>query len=194
MIWLRQRITEYIWFGIRPHPNSSLCSELQIYSKRYTQSWRKDMPLQIKEIPMKTPVPISDTITILKSLKSFMNYDDTMLPSNLSTQKIVSALKFISPQIIIIHGSYASKIRYSMREYQDFDIIIASIKIPFWTKSVLHKETQDRLSQLSKLIKFDVSLVTPHGLLAHIYGKTSLGQSILQGFTILYPGERNEFE
>lgn len=32
---MRQRITEYIWFGLRHHPNSSLRSELQIHSSRY---------------------------------------------------------------------------------------------------------------------------------------------------------------
>lgn len=154
--------------------------------------WRKGMTAQIEEILKNTPVTSSDIVDILKSLKSFVNYDETMLPPNLSTQKIVSALGFISPQIILIHGSYVSKVRYSMKEYQDFDIIVASIKTPFWIKENLYKEIQDRVSQLSTQIKFDVSLVTPCGLLAHIYGKTSLGQSILQGFTILYPGERNE--
>jgi len=34
---LEHRLTEYIWFGLRPHPNSSLRSELPIYSKRYVQ-------------------------------------------------------------------------------------------------------------------------------------------------------------
>lgn len=152
------------------------------------------MTAQVKEVLMKTPITTLDTIDILKSLKSFIDYDETTLPPKLSPQKIVFALRFISPQIILVHGSYVSKVRYSTKENQDFDIIIVSIKIPFWSNEILYKEIRDRLSQLSKLIKFDISLVTPRGLFAHIYGKTSLGQSILQGFTILYPGERNEPE
>lgn len=109
-----------------------------------------------------------------------------MLSPEISIQDIISTSKFLSPQMVLIHGSYVTKVRYSPSGDRDFDMIIVSTKIPFWTKESLYKEIQDRFLQLSKSIKFDISLVTLHGLLAHIHGKTSLGQSILQGFSILY--------
>lgn len=127
-------------------------------------------------------------VSVLKSLKSFYKFENTMLPPEISIQDIISASRFISPQMILIHGSYATKVRYSPNEDQDFDMIIVSIKIPFWSKEDLYKDIRDRFQQLSKSIKFDISLVTLRGLLAHIHEKTSLGQSILQGFTILCGG------
>jgi hypothetical protein len=139
-------------------------------------------------------ITTGNMVNFLKSHQSFIKYHNTMLPKELSVQKIVSALSFISPQIIILHGSFVSKVRYSAKEKQDLDIIVVSIKIPFWLKEILYQEIKNKLFQLSTSVKFDVSLVTPRGLFAHITGKTSLGQSILQGFTILYPGEKYERE
>jgi len=147
-----------------------------------------------EDIPRGLLITTSGLVNFLKSLKSFYEFEELMLPSEISIPKLYTTLKFISPQIILAHGSYITKVRYSPEGSPDLDITIVSIKIPFWSKEVLYKEIQDKLSQLSKSIKFDVSLVTPRGLLAHIYGKTSLGQSILQGFTILYFGEGNGHE
>lgn len=139
-------------------------------------------------VQMDMLVSTSNTVNFLKSLKSFYKFEETTLPPEISMQDIVSALRFLSPQIILIHGSYATKVRYSTNAHRDFDMIIVSIKIPFWLKEDLYKDIRDRLSRLTKSIKFDISLVTLRGLLAHIHEKTSLGQSILQGFTIMYEG------
>lgn len=140
------------------------------------------------DVQMNMPITTSNIVNFLKSLKSFYKFEETMLPPEISMQDIVSVSRFISPQIILIHGSYATKVRYSTNGDRDFDMIIVSIKIPFWSKEDLYKEIRDRLSRLSKSIKLDVSLVTSRGLLAHIHEKTSLGQSILQGFSIMYVG------
>lgn len=136
---------------------------------------------------MDRPITISIIVNILKSLKSFYKFEDNMLPPEIPIQDIIAASTFISPQIILIHGSYVTKVRYSHDGNQDFDLIVASIKNSFWSKDYLYNEIRSRFQQFSP-IKLDISLSSPYGLLAHIYEKTSLGQSLLQGFTILYSG------
>jgi hypothetical protein len=133
-------------------------------------------------------ITIPDILTILKSSKSFYIFDNNMVPCEISIRDLIDVSRFISPQIILIHGSYVTKVRYSPEGDPDFDLIIASSKISFWSMRHLYKEVLYRFQKLSPTIKFDISLASPYDVLNHVYNKTSLGQSITQGFTILYPG------
>jgi predicted nucleotidyltransferase len=125
-------------------------------------------------------------LDFLLCMKSYEKFKKEMLPPEISSRSIISALEFISPELILVHGSYVTKIRHSIGGEKDIDLVIVSIKIPFWSIDDLHKEITQRLEPISKSAKFDISLTTPTGLMAHINGKTALGLSLLQGFTVLY--------
>jgi len=128
----------------------------------------------------------SKTVDFLTSLKSCLGFKREMLPPTIAPENLISALQFISPQLILIHGSCITKIRYSPEGSKDIDLVVVSIKAAFWPIGDLCKEIRRRLSRISRSIKFDISLTTPSRLIAHINGRTSLGQSLLQGFIILY--------
>ncbi len=130
----------------------------------------------------------NNIINYLKSLKSHESFTNSMLPQDTSTNEIVEAIRFLSPELIIIHGSFVSNIRFSENTEKDLDLIVISYKVPFWNKEYLYKKTKEKLLNASKF-KFDTSLETPSGLYRHIENNTSLGDSILRGFTIMYNGD-----
>lgn len=127
----------------------------------------------------------SRMISFLKSMKSYRKFNPDMLPPDISKQDIIYLFKFISPQIVLIHGSSVTNTRYSPDGSGDIDIIVASIKCAFWPLEELYNEIKYRLNQKFRII-IDVCLVTPNGLFAHIKNTTSIGQSLKHGFTILY--------
>ena len=114
-----------------------------------------------------------------------------MLPNEIRQSEINSALKFISPQIILIHGSQVSKIRHSSNEVSDLDLIIITWKYSFWPLDYLCNIVRNRLQHITQKIEFDISIESPFGLISHVFQYTSLGKSIFQGFSILYPGDSN---
>jgi len=140
------------------------------------------------QIFMNDMTTITDILNVLVSFESFYSFDDDMVSSDISIKEVIAISSFISPQIILIHGSYVTKVRYSPEDDPDFDLIIASFKIPFWSKRHLYDEIRDRFQKVCPTTRFDISLTSPYDLLNHVYNKTSLGQSIIQGFTIMYPG------
>ena len=105
---------------------------------RYTRVVRdheKDMTKQInimnevgEDIPRGLLITTSGLVNFLKSLKSFYEFDELMLPSEISITKLYTTLKFISPQIILAHGSYITKVRYLPEGSPDLDITIVSIR------------------------------------------------------------------
>jgi hypothetical protein len=125
-------------------------------------------------------------VSFLMALRSYRKFKKEMLPPEISHENVISALEFISPQLILIHGSYVAKTRYSPRDKGDLDLVVISIKTAFWPVVVLRDEIVRKLKRVSKSIEFDISLTTPRGLLAHLKERTALGQSLLQGFTILH--------
>ena len=127
-----------------------------------------------------------DVVSFLTTLRSYRKFKKGMLPPEISRENVTSALGFISPQLILIHGSYVMKTRYSPRDKGDLDLVVISIKTAFWSVVDLRDEIVRKLKQISKSIDFDISLTTLRGLLAHLKERTALGQSLLQGFTILY--------
>jgi len=128
---------------------------------------------------------ILSVISFLKSMQSYKKFDTGMLPLDISKQDIISSFKFISPQIILVHGSSVTNTRYSPDDSGDIDIIVASTKCAFWPLEKLYDEIKYRLNQKLRIL-VDVCLVTPNGLFAHIKNTTSIGQSLKHGFTILY--------
>ena len=129
----------------------------------------------------------SRVLDILAAQKSFYEFNSNMLPKGVLIKDIFSISAFLSPQIIIEHGSYVTKVRYSPSGNSDLDIIISSFKKSFWPTDYLYETIKYKFLQYRPDIKFDVTLVSPTELIFNIQEETSLGKSLIQGFTILYP-------
>jgi hypothetical protein len=126
-------------------------------------------------------------LTLLRSLKSFKEYESHMLPCGVSINDILSLSSFLSPQIIIEHGSNVTNIRYSPDGDRDIDIIIASFKKSFWPTDYLYEHVKNNFRKNMPDSRFDLTLVSPRELIFNVQQETSLGESLRQGFTILYP-------
>ncbi|MGD0953280.1 MAG: hypothetical protein ABR985_12960 [Methanotrichaceae archaeon] len=114
-----------------------------------------------------------------------------MLPCGVSIKDILSLSSFLSPQLIIEHGSNVTNIRYSPDGCRDIDIIIASVKKSFWPTDYLYEHVKNNFRKDMPDLKFDLTLVSPRELIFNIHQETSLGESLRQGFTILYPEKTN---
>ena len=137
---------------------------------------------------------LPDLFGILRSQKSFYEFNSNMLPKEVLAKDINLVSAFLSPQIIIEHGSYVTKVRYSPNGNRDIDIIIASFKKSFWPADYLYEKTKYKFLKHWPDIKFDITLVSPTELIFNIHEETSLGKSLIQGFTILYPEKLNATE
>lgn len=123
----------------------------------------------------------------LKSHKSFYEFKSYMLPDEISIKNIISLSIFLSPQIIIEHGSQVTNIRYSPSGNSDIDLIIVTFKKSFWPSDYLYENVKYKFQKYMPIVKFDITLVSPIELISNIKDETSLGESLIQGFTILYP-------
>lgn len=129
---------------------------------------------------------VSSPSNLINYLKSKRGYTPNCLLNQQQIDYILFKCKWLSPQTIVIHGSYVHGIRYSNQSPQDIDLIIITIKSVFWEKEYLLKETKKRLDYQD--IKFDITLTSLFEFINIMEHNTSLGQSLLQGFSILYPG------
>jgi hypothetical protein len=130
---------------------------------------------------------LPNLLSILRSQESFYEFDCHMLPKGIIIKDITTLSTFLSPQIIIEHGSYVTKKRYSPDGRSDIDLIIATLKKSFWPTDYLYDNIKYKFQKYFPDIKFDITLVSPTELIFNIQEDTSLGKSLIQGFTILYP-------
>jgi hypothetical protein len=130
---------------------------------------------------------LPNLLNILRSQKSFYEFNSYMLPNGILIKDIISLSAFLSPQIIIEHGSCVTRVRYSPNDESDIDIIIATFKKSFWPTDYLYKIIKYKFRKYYPDIKFDITLVSPTELNFNIQEETSLGKSLIQGFTILHP-------
>lgn len=135
----------------------------------------------------------TDLETSLSTLESFKEFKEEMLPPHITSEDLLSKLDFITPYLIIGHGSRVSGNSYSTKSEQDLDLVIVSLKVAFWTLDELYNEIRT-VFEKSYEDEIDFSLVTPRGLISHINGKSSLGKSLSQGFTIIYQRDINEIK
>jgi hypothetical protein len=108
-------------------------------------------------------------VNTLRNKKSYVGFRPNMLPKGLSASRIVAALEFLSPFVIILHGSAVSNKRFSAA---------------FWPLEQLYERTDENLR--SEVTGVDLSIVTHNGLLSIIDGGSSLSTSLDHGFSILY--------
>lgn len=134
---------------------------------------------------------LPDLLLFLRSHDSFNKFENYMLPKGVFINDIILASSFISPQIIIEHGSFVTNIRYSPNGVCDLDIIIVTFKKSFWPTDYLYNVIINKFKDYIPITKFDITLISPSELVCSILERTSLGESLLQGFTILFPEETN---
>jgi len=127
-------------------------------------------------------------VNILRNKKPYVKFHPSMLPKGFSVNRIVNALEFLSPMVIILHGSSVSKRKFSLKERNDLDVVCASIKGAFWPLEQLYERAKEDLRD--DVVEIDLSIVTCNGLKSIIEGKSSLSKSFNHGFSVLYCEEK----
>lgn len=120
------------------------------------------------------------------NLESYVEFDPCMLPKGISRNRLMDYFEFLSPMMLILHGSTVSSKEFSTRETSDLDIVCVSLKAAFWPLEQLYKRLDKNLENDD--IKIDVSIITQNELLSIIEGKSSLSISFKHGFSMLYHG------
>ncbi|MCJ7496513.1 MAG: hypothetical protein MUO78_00015 [candidate division Zixibacteria bacterium] len=115
---------------------------------------------------------------------AFIPFNKSMLPTDVSRENILKYLLFMSPSILILHGSQVSKKRHSSFGKCDLDIICVTIKASFWPLSQLYEQFCKNTRGVST--KIDLSILSYSRFLSVLKGETSLSISLNNGFSILY--------
>ncbi len=121
---------------------------------------------------------------------AYIPFNQSILPKKLSLDEILSYFEFLSPTLLILHGSLISKKRYSPSGKPDLDIICISKKAAFWPLNELYYNFYNKSKNLQ--IKIDLSILTYTQFISFFQGNTSLSISLNNGFTILYVENINE--
>lgn len=121
---------------------------------------------------------------------AYIPFDQSVLPKELSLKEILGHFNFLSPTILLLHGSHISKKRYSPSGKPDLDIICVSRKAAFWPLNQLYDRFYTNIKNLQT--KIDLSILTYSQFLSVFQGNASLSISLNNGFTILYLEDINE--
>jgi len=126
----------------------------------------------------------------LTNIKFHVEFHPCMLPKGISRYKLINFFGFLSPIMLILHGSTVSGTKLSMKKNSDLDIVCVSLKAAFWPLEQLYKRINENLE--NEDVKLDVSIITCNELLSIIEGKSSLSVSFRHGFSILYQEGKDE--
>ena len=108
-----------------------------------------------------------------------------MLPDKIQVEDISIHLEFLSPRVLILHGSSVSKKRYSPFGESDLDIICVTEKCGFWSMDHLYEKFHENTKDMP--IKIDLSILTCSRFLSVLEENNSaLSYSLKNGFTILW--------
>jgi hypothetical protein len=127
-----------------------------------------------------------DTIyTKIINHKNFISFNRHMLPDNIQVEEICQCLEFLSPRVLILHGSSVSKKRYSPFGESDLDIICVTEKCGFWSMNHLYEKFRENTKNIP--IKIDLSILTCSRFLSVLeVNNSALGDSLKNGFTLLW--------
>ncbi|MCK4478192.1 hypothetical protein KAU88_06670 [Candidatus Bathyarchaeota archaeon] len=120
----------------------------------------------------------------LANIKSYVEFHPCMLPKGVSRYELINFFEFLSPIMLILHGSTISSAKFSMKKSSDLDIVCVSSKAAFWPLEQLYKRVKENLE--NEDIKIDVSIITYNELISIIEGESSLSTSFRHGFSLLY--------
>jgi len=127
----------------------------------------------------------TEYLNFLKSLNSYKSFNLNFLPSGITIINIKNIFDFISPAIIILHGSCVTGKRRSPSSEKDIDLILINDKFAFWNYEEILNKIDSKSAEIEIEYKFDVSITTCQGFFNHLKHKTSLGASIDLGFSII---------
>lgn len=127
-------------------------------------------------------------INMLRAMQSCVEFCPDMLPDGVSLRTILDAMVFLSPIIVILHGSTVSHKKFSAKKTSDLDIICVSIKAHFWPLEQFHKRIKENIRDEN--IEIDLSIVSYYEFLSITKGKSSLSKSLSHGFAILHQEEK----
>jgi hypothetical protein len=127
-------------------------------------------------------------VNVLKTMESYVEFCPDMLPNDISLSRILNALRFLSPTIIILHGSTVSRRKFSAKKNSDLDIVCVTVKAAFWSLEQLQTRIRENLG--NEGVEIDLSIVSYNRFLSIAKGKSSLGKSLSHGFSISYYEEK----
>jgi len=123
----------------------------------------------------------------LENMRSYVELSQDMLPKGVSAKGIQDALDFLSPIVVLVHGSRVSHRKFSTKKKSDLDILCVSIKAAFWPLEELYSKAQKNLEKQN--VKIDLSIVSYRGFLSIFEERTALCDSLDHGFSVLYSEE-----
>lgn len=126
-------------------------------------------------------------VRMARDLQSCTEFDPSMLPQGVSLDSMLRAMEILAPTLIVLHGSTVSHKKYSNKKISDLDLICVSIKAAFWPVEQLQRKVKEVFGNLNFAI--DLTIVSRNEFLSIIEGKSSLGESLSHGFSILYSEE-----
>lgn len=136
---------------------------------------------------------IRDPVSFVKALSkagSYIEFKPSMLPKGISRNKLIKHFEFLSPIVLILHGSTISGKKFSEKKDSDLDIVCVSLKAIFWPLEQLYKKMNENLERENT--KIDVSIITSNEFLSIKEVGSSLNKSLDHGFSILYKRGKNE--
>ena len=129
-------------------------------------------------------------INTLANIESYVEFHPCMLPKDISRHKLMTYFEFLSPIMLILHGSTVSGRKFSQKKNSDLDIVCVSSKAAFWPLEQLYERINEDFGNES--IRIDVSIITYNELISVIEGESSLSISFKHGFSILYQVGKDE--
>ena len=129
-------------------------------------------------------------VDTLVNIESYIEFHPCMLPEGISRNELMTYFGFLSPTMLILHGSTISGTKFSKKKNSDLDIVCVSSKAAFWPLEQLYERVSENLENES--IKIDVSIITHDELRSVMEGESSLGVSFKHGFSILYQEGKDE--
>lgn len=125
-----------------------------------------------------------DLIKDLKNMESYCCFEEVILPNNISKNDLLKSMSFLSPTLIILHGSYLSGKRFSPNGHQDLDVIVVSYKKNFWNIKELYSYFSQNFKNHFKT-NIDFNILSPIEFMIKMDSNSLMFQSIQRGFTIL---------
>lgn len=120
----------------------------------------------------------------LIDMSSYFQFEDKMLPNNISVESLKNGFNFLSPEVLLLHGSNVSGKKFSNKKTSDLDVICVSHKAAFFPLKQLYEKLESNFQK--EKIKIDASIISCNELSSLIKCKTSLGVSLSHGFSIIY--------
>ena len=124
-------------------------------------------------------------VSELVNNKAYVKFNPRMLGDDITLNQLMSYFEFLSPIMILMHGSTVSKKRFSDKNNSDLDIVCVSPKAAFWPLEQLYNRLDSNLKH--ERTRIDVSIISVSEFITILDRNSSLSTSFTHGFAILHP-------